>query len=141
MITRYSPLERFHTVDRFNKLMEELWGATNGQPSWFPAVDIVENEKDTKFVADLPGLNEKDVTVELQDNMLTIKGHRETKKDEKTEDYVLCERSYGSFERRFSVGANAKPDAVKAEFKDGVLTVTVPKAEAPKPKKIAVTAK
>jgi HSP20 family protein len=112
--------------------MEELWGTTN---------DIVENEKDTKFVADLPGLNEKDVTVELQDNMLTIKGHRETKKDERTEDYVLCERSFGSFERRFSVGPNAKPDAVKAEFKDGVLTVTVPKSEAPKPKKIAVTAK
>ncbi len=142
MITRYSPLERFRSVDRFGKMMEELWGATNASSSaWFPAVDVVESEKELKFIADLPGLTEKDVQVELQDSVLSIRGARETTKDEKTDDYVLCERSYGSFERRFVVDASAQPNKIKAEFAKGILTVTVPKSQAAKPTKIAISSR
>jgi HSP20 family protein len=120
--------------------MEELWGVSSGASmSWLPAVDVVDNEKELKFIADLPGLNEKDVQVELQDGTLTIRGERETSKDEKTEGYVLCERNYGSFERRFAVDASAQPNKIKAEFEKGVLTVTVPKSPVAKPTKIAVS--
>jgi HSP20 family protein len=122
--------------------MEELWGTTNGPSStWFPAVDVVESEKELKFIADLPGLTEEDVQVELQDNVLSIRGKRETAKDEKTDDYVLCERSYGSFERRFTVDAKAQPDKIKAEFEKGILTVSVPKTQLAKPTKIAVSSR
>jgi HSP20 family protein len=122
--------------------MEELWGTTNGPSStWFPAVDVIESEKELKFIADLPGLTEKDVQVELQDNVLSIRGARETSKDENTDDYMLCERSYGSFERRFTVDAKAQPDKIKAEFEKGILTVTVPKTQLAKPTKIAVSSR
>ncbi len=141
MITRYSPLERFRSVDRFGKMMEELWGASNASTTtWFPAVDVVESEKELKFIADLPGLTEKDVQVELQNGLLTIRGERETFKDEKTDDYVLCERSCGSFERRFAIDASAQPNKIKADFEKGILTVTVPKAQVAKPTKIAISA-
>jgi HSP20 family protein len=140
MITRYSPIERLYSFDRFNKLMEELWGTEGTKRNWFPAMDAIETEKEIKFVADLPGMTEKDINVELQDNLLTIRGERKSEETQKTQDYVLCERSYGSFERRFTVNASVKPDQVKASFEHGVLTVTVPKLEAPKPKKIAIEA-
>lgn len=139
MITRYSPIERMYSFDRFNKLMEELWGVGDrSKQTWFPAMDAIETEKEIKFMADLPGMTEKDINVELQDNVLTIRGERKSEETQKTQDYVLCERSYGSFERRFTVDASVKPDQIKASFDHGVLTVTVPKMEAPKPKKIAI---
>jgi HSP20 family protein len=139
MITRYAPFERIRSLDRFGKMMDELWGAPSGPTvSWLPAFDVIESEKEVKFIADLPGMAEKDINVELQDGVLSISGARTSSKEEKKEDYVLCERSYGSFLRQFALDRSVKPDQVKAEFKEGVLTVVAPKAMTTKAQKISV---
>jgi HSP20 family protein len=142
MITRFSPTEPIRSFDRFNKFMEDLWKSPNGSAfKWYPAFDIVENEKTTKFVADLPGMEEKDVTVELQDGHLSIHGERSTEKEEKGDNWLLCERSSGSFFRQFTVDPTIKPDQVKAEFAKGVLTVSIPKVAEKKAQKIAIKSK
>jgi HSP20 family protein len=119
--------------------MEDLWKSPAGSSTdWFPSFDIVENDKSTKFIADLPGMEEKDVTVELQDGRLSIYGKRDSEKEEKGENWLLCERSSGQFFRQFAVDPSIKPDQVKAEFSKGILTVKLPKVEAKKAQRIAV---
>jgi HSP20 family protein len=112
------------------------WGAV-------PAVDIVEKDKAYEISAELPGLDEKDIEVKFADGLLTIKGEKQEEKEEKTKDYYLSERRYGSFQRSIRLPEGTDGDKIEAALKKGVLTVTVPKApEAQKKeKKIAVTAK
>lgn len=107
-----------------------------------PAVDIAESEKSYEITAELPGLDEKNVEVNYADGVLTIKGEKTEQKEEKKKDYYLSERSYGSFQRTFEVPDGVDADNIEAAFKNGVLTVTLPKsAEAQKPaKKIEVKA-
>jgi HSP20 family protein len=107
-----------------------------------PAVDIAETEKSYEITAELPGLDEKNVEVNYADGVLTIKGEKSDQKEEKKRDYYLSERSYGSFQRSFAVPDGVDADKIDAAFKNGVLTVTLPKsAEAQKPaKKIEVKA-
>jgi HSP20 family protein len=107
-----------------------------------PAVDIVEKEKAYEITAELPGMDEKNVDVKLSNGMLTIKGEKSEEKEEKKKDYYLSERRYGSFQRSFPVPEGVDPDKVEANFKKGVLTVTLPKtADAQKQeKKIAIKA-
>lgn len=136
MITSLAPIERFRSFEHFNKMMEEMFsGWTN---TWAPIVDIKETEKELTFICELPGLTEKDVNVEVRDNLLTITGKREFCGEEKKEDYVRIERSYGTFQRTFTLNTPVKPEEIKATFKDGLLMVLVPKIEAPLPKKIPV---
>ena len=107
-----------------------------------PAVDVTETEKGYKVVAELPGMDEKNIEVKIANGMLTIKGEKQEEKEEEKQDYYVRERSFGSFERTFPVPDGVDLDKVDASFKKGVLTVTLPKtAEAQKAeKKIAVKA-
>jgi len=107
-----------------------------------PAVDVIESEKVYEITAELPGMDEKDIEVKVTDGSLTIKGEKQEEKEEKEKDYYLQERHYGSFERSFELPESVDPDKIEASFKNGVLTVTLPKkAEAQKPaKKIEVKA-
>jgi len=105
---------------------------------WAPNVDIQETENDIVLKADLPGMKEEDIEVSVDEGQLIIKGDRKIEKEEKEKDYVRIERSYGSFYRSFNIGVPIKEDAVKASYKDGVLNVSIPKAEVKKPKKITV---
>ena len=107
-----------------------------------PAVDIAETDKAFEVSAELPGMSDKDVTVELVNGDLRIKGEKKEEREEKNKDYYLSERSYGAFERRFRVPEGVDTDKIEASFKKGVLTVTLPKSpEAVKSeKKIAVKA-
>jgi len=107
-----------------------------------PAVDIAEKDNAYEITAELPGIAEKDVDVKLAGGVLTIKGEKKSEKEEKKKDYVLSERSYGSFERSFGLPDGVDAEKIDAMFKNGVLTVTLPKKpEAQKPeKKIAVRA-
>ncbi|HXH62484.1 MAG TPA: Hsp20/alpha crystallin family protein [Fimbriimonadaceae bacterium] len=141
MLTRYSPFERFTNIDRFGKMMDELWNESGSRSGWFPSVDVIETDNELKFVADLPGMSEKDVTVEVQDDRLTLRGDRKFTKDEKKDDYVMCERSYGSFQRQFRLDTPVKPKEIKATFEKGVLTVKVPKQPTTEPTKIAIAAR
>jgi HSP20 family protein len=107
-----------------------------------PAVDIAETEKAYEIAAELPGMDEKNIEVKFADGVLTIKGEKQEQKEEKKKDYYLSERSYGAFQRSFQVPDGIDADKIDASFKNGVLTVTMPKSvEAQKAaKKITVKA-
>ena len=93
-----------------------------------PAVDIVENDKAYEITAELPGMDESNIEVKLSDNALTIRGEKKEEKEEKKKDYYLSERRFGAFERRFEVPSGVDPGKIEANFKKGVLTVTLPKS-------------
>jgi len=105
---------------------------------WSPAVDI--KEKDDRFVilADIPGVDPKDIDVTMEQGVLTIKGERETETKEEKENYRRVERTHGSFYRRFSLPDTADAESISAVSKDGVLEITLNKKEAGKPRKIKV---
>lgn len=101
-----------------------------------PAVDITEKDNAYEITADLPGMDEKNIEVKLTNGNLTIKGEKKEEKEEKTKDFHLQERSFGSFERTFGVPDGVDADKIEASFKKGVLTITLPKKpEAQKPAK------
>jgi HSP20 family protein len=106
--------------------------------NWRPVVDIYENEDTVVVTAELPGVDKKDIKVDLKDGILTLSGERSHEKEVKEEHYYRKERAFGSFHRSFNVPAEIDPDKIKAEFKDGVLKVEIPKPEEKKAKKIAV---
>jgi len=137
MIAPWAPTERFRTFDRFNKMMDNLFSGENFR-GWFPNVDIKETDKEITFMAELPGMKQADINVDVSGDVLTISGHREFNKEEKKEDYVRVEREYGSFQRAFTLGVPVLREKVTAIYKDGILTVTVPKAEGISSHKVSV---
>jgi HSP20 family protein len=140
MIARWAP-ERLRSLDSFNRTMEELFGKEEElRGAWMPTVDVKETEGEIIIRAELPGLKEKDVHVQLDGDLLTLSGKRSFEDEERREDYVRIERSYGRFQRSFTLGLPIKSEEIEAKFKDGLLTITVPKAEGRAPKRIAVTA-
>ena len=106
--------------------------------AWAPAVDICENENNIVLKAELPGVDPKDVEVRVEDNTLYLKGERKFEKDTKEENYHRIERSYGSFARSFALPNSIDAEKVAAEYKDGLLTLTLPKREETKPKTIKI---
>ena len=105
---------------------------------WTPSVDISETAGEYLIKAEIPDVKKEDVKVTLEDGVLTIQGHRQLEKEDKGTKYHRVERSYGSFVRTFSLPAIAEPGHVKAEFKDGVLNLHLPKSEKARPKTIEV---
>jgi len=110
----------------------------NGATALMPSMDITENEKEIEITAELPGLEEKDVQVNVADNLLTIRGEKKAEKEQKDKNYRLVERSYGSFERTLELPEGVNADAIKANISKGVLKVTVPKPVPAQAKKIDV---
>jgi len=106
--------------------VEPLW---RGETSWgkAPAVDIADTAQTYEITAELPGIDEKNVEVKFSDGTLTIKGEKKEEKEEKKKDYYLSERRYGSFQRSFSVPDGVDAEKIEAAFKNGILTVTLPK--------------
>ncbi len=106
--------------------------------NWQPAVDIYDKDDTIVIKAELPGVDKKDIHVDLKGRVLTLTGERSMDREEK-EDACYCrERSYGRFVRSFNLAADVKPDQIEAAYKDGVLHITIPKAESVKPKQITV---
>ena len=105
---------------------------------WAPRVDILEQDGGYELVADLPGLKKEDIKIEIQDNMLTLRGEKKLEEEKKDKNYRLCERYYGEFARTFALPENVDRDGIVAEFKDGVLKLEIPKTEKAKPKQIEV---
>ncbi len=108
-----------------------------------PSVDVSESDEAYEIAVELPGMDEQDVELTLRDDMLTLSGEKKSEKEEKKKDYVLSERSYGSFKRGFRLPTDINPDKISAELKQGIMTITLPKtAEAQEnKKKIAITSK
>jgi HSP20 family protein len=109
----------------------------NGGPL-MPKMDVTETDKEIEITAELPGLEEKDVQINVADNLLTIRGEKKAEKEEKDKNYRLIERSYGSFERTLELPEGINADAIKASIAKGVLRVTVPKPAPAQAKKIEV---
>ena len=106
--------------------------------SWAPAVDISETENELVVKADLPDVNEKDIDVRVENNMLTIRGERKFEEKTEKENYLRVERTYGTFSRSFSLPNTVNHEAIQADYKNGVLTVTLPKRAESKPKQVKV---
>ena len=105
---------------------------------WNPVVDIYDNDDKIVIKAELPGVNKKDIEVDIKDRVLTLKGERKADNEVKEDNYYRRESTYGRFERSFTLPAEVDPDKVKADFKDGILKVDVPKPEHKKPKQVTV---
>ncbi len=114
--------------------------AKGGAVELMPSMDVTETDKEIEITAELPGLEEKDVQINLADNLLTIRGEKKAEKEEKDKNYRLVERSYGSFSRTLELPDGVVPDAIKASIAKGVLKVTVPKPAPAQAKKIDVKA-
>jgi HSP20 family protein len=108
--------------------------------SWYPACDVLEDKESVKIVVELPGLTPEDVKLSLENNVLSIRGEKKQQAEERTERVHRYERSYGSFERSFALPTSVDSDKVSASFQNGILTVTVPKAERARPREIPVRA-
>ena len=140
-LVRWDPLREFNTLPaRFGGFFGKDWDAPLSTRAWNPAVDVFENGNEVVFKAELPGMNAKDIEVNFENNVLTIKGERRLEKDTKEENYHRVEREYGTFSRSFTVPAAVNGDNVSAEYKDGVLKVVLPKKEETRPKAIKVAA-
>lgn len=113
--------------------------ADNGEMSmWNPAVDLYEKDDHYMIKAELPGIDKKDIKIDLKDGLLTLSGERNHDNEVKKENFYRRERSYGKFQRVFTLPAGVDPQNIKAEYKDGVLQIEVPKPEEKKAKKITV---
>ncbi|HLH44932.1 MAG TPA: Hsp20/alpha crystallin family protein [Bryobacteraceae bacterium] len=139
-IIKYSPFtdfEPFPALKAFEDTMNRLFAEPSARP-WMPPVDISENENELVVKADVPDVKFEDIQVNLENDTLTLKGQRKFDKASDKGGYHRIERSYGSFERSFTVPNTVDPEHVKADYKNGVLTVTLPKKESAKPRKINI---
>lgn len=144
-VGRWDPFREVATLqERINRLFEDAFPRKNDQgeavdtADWRPAVDIFETGSAIVLKIELPGVIKEDVSVEVKDNILTIKGERKTEKDVGEGDYYRRERAYGSFRRAFNLHYDVNPEKIRARFSDGVLSIDVPKPEEEKPKQVTV---
>jgi HSP20 family protein len=149
-IVRWEPFRDLVSLqERMNRLFDESFrsraGAGAGQDdewalggTWAPAVDIYEQDGNIVLKAELPGVDPKDVDIRVENNVLTLRGERKLENDVKKENYHRVERTYGSFSRSFTLPNVVDTEKIKAEYKDGVLRVVLPKREEAKPKQISI---
>ncbi len=128
-------------ADLVNNFFRTSWMNEPAGSKWTPPVDIEENDNGYKFFVELPGIEKDDVKISLKDDILSIQGEKKSEKKEEKKNYHCYERRYGKFERSFRLNADVITDKIDATFKNGVLTVELPKAEISKPKEIEVKVK
>ena len=140
-LTRYEP---WNLLDQMRREMDRAFdsradeGSSVATSDWVPAVDIKEEKDSFVIVADIPGVDPKDIEVHMENGMLTIKGEKESEKKEEREGYKRVERSFGSFYRRFSLPDTADAEKITAKSNNGVLEVSIAKQEQVQPRKISV---
>jgi HSP20 family protein len=120
----------------FSGLPERRKGLLESE--WAPSIDVAETDEDIVVTAELPGVKQEEVDITIADDVLTLKGEKKEEKEVKEKNYHRIERSYGSFQRSISLPTGTKADKAKATYKDGILSVTIPKAEEAKPKQIKI---
>ena len=145
-VMRWDPFRDLNILqERMNRLFEDA-GRTwrNDEPAstttWSPAVDIFETEGEIVVKAELPGMDRKDITLNLEKNVLTLKGERRFERETKEENYHRIERSYGGFSRSFSIPVIVDEEKIRADYQEGVLRIVLPKKEQAKPKQIQIVA-
>lgn len=143
-MTRWEPFRNQSTLqEQVNRLFEDNFTRSRTGhaelASWAPAVDIYETENELVVKADLPDVQDKDIDVRVENNTLTIRGERKFSNEVREDNYLRVERAYGTFTRSFSLPNTVSTEAIKAEYKNGVLTVHMPKREETKPKQIKIS--
>lgn len=140
------PVEMLNRFEReMSTLMNQFLGSSatrRGEPTlprvWAPAVDVREDGDEITINLELPGVNPEEVEIELTGDTLCVKGERKFQDEERRKDYVRIERTYGTFQRSFTLGTPIDAEKVTAHYKDGVLTIVLPKTEQVRPKKVQV---
>jgi HSP20 family protein len=134
-LTRWNPMR-----DEMSQLMEEFLGrrATGGPTVWQPRVDVEESEEGYRVRAELPGMRLEDIKITLEENQLTIRGEKRRDEERKGTTYHRVERVYGTFERSFALGHLVNRERIEAIYRDGVLQLTIPKAEQARPREIPI---
>ncbi len=141
-LTRFEPFRGASTLqDQINRLFGDVLERSADESNltaWAPAVDIFETEHELVVKADLPDVDPKDLDIRVENNILTIRGERKFEKKVNEDQYLRVERAYGAFSRSFSLANTVNSEAIKADYQNGVLTLTIPKREEAKPKQIKV---
>lgn len=139
------PSDMFSLQREMNRMFDSFFRGAD-EPglitsSWVPAVDVAEEDEAYVVKVELPGVNKDDVKITLESNILTIRGEKKAESEVKEKNYHRTERSYGAFQRSFTLPTTVKNDRIDAVYKDGILSITLPKAEEAKPKQIEVKVK
>jgi HSP20 family protein len=143
-VVQWRPLrDVFSLQEEINRMFDELVGRPpverrEERQTWTPAVDVYETKDAMVVEIEAPGIDKKDLHLSIQDNVLTVKGERRWQQEKKEHNYHRMERVYGSFQRSFTLPVTVDANRVKATYKDGILTVNLPKVEEARPKEIAV---
>jgi len=141
VITRWDPFREFSTLqDRMNRLFRESQGPEEAltTSSFAPPVDVYEDEHNVSLKIEVPGIDEKDIDVRIENNVLTVHGERKFEKEEKEENFRRVERQYGSFTRTFTLPTTVDAEKVSANYDKGILKIALPKKAEAKPKQIKV---
>ena len=143
-LVRFSPWnDAWNRTNRFSRIFGNPFAPStttneNCECVWRPAVDIYEEENGIVLEAELPGIEKKDISIDVKDRVLTLKGDRTAESETEGKNYYRRERTYGEFQRVFTLPEGVNADDIKADFKDGVLEVHIPKAEVEEPRKITI---
>lgn len=150
-ITRYEPRRLWGPLTTFRNVQEEMdrffddfftggHKETALETGWYPAVDVLEDNDKFTLKAEVPGMTEKDVKITVEENAISIHGEKKEEKEEKGLHYHKLERSYGAFSRNFQLPSNINRDQISAQYRDGILEITLPKTTQSKPKIVEIKA-
>jgi len=143
-IIRWDPFRDMVTLrDKMNRMFDDVFSSRGEEKdmaasTWAPSVDIYETENELVLSAEVPGVDEKDIEIKIEDNMLSLKGERRFQKETKEENYHRIERSYGSFHRAFTLPNSVDPENIRAEHENGVLKIMMPKRQELKPRTVKI---
>lgn len=147
-IVRWDPFKDLESLQsRMNRVFSDALLRARGteegllEGAWRPAVDIFEDEANFVVKAEVPEVDPQAIDIRVEENILTIKGERKVEREEKKENYHLMERSYGTFQRSFTLPASIEREKIKANYDKGILTVTLPKKEEKKPRQVKIEVK
>jgi HSP20 family protein len=146
LLTKWKPVEtQLKFKNEFDRLFDSFFSDFYKDPadlySISPRADIEESDNDYLVTVEVPGIDKKDLKLNLEENKLTIKGEKKQSKEIKESNYICCERSYGGFERTFNLPTSIKANEISAEYKDGIIRIKLPKAEEAKRKEIEIKLK
>ncbi len=144
-LVRWNPIKDvFSLRNRMNRVFGDFYFPTNREEgdlpmwNWNPVVDVYDNDDNIVLKAEIPGIDKKDIVVDVKGRVLTLKGERSSDNEVKEDNYYRRERCFGKFERAFNLPVDVELDKIKANYKDGVLEIEIPKPEEKKPKQISV---